>query len=52
MLLSEHLYCVDVAFNMTEQAEQLICINFCVKLKHSSTETSQMIQEATAMVNW
>ena len=25
---------------------------FCVKLEHSSTETSQMIQKATAMGNW
>ena len=37
---------------MTEQAEQLICIRFCIKLEHSSTETMQMIQEAVAMGNW
>ena len=39
-LLSEHAYCVTVAFKMTEQVEQWICIKFCIKLKHSSAETS------------
>ena len=37
---------------MTEQIEQQICIKFCVKLEHFSTETIQMIQKATAMGNW
>ena len=27
-------------------------MKFCVKLEHSSTETTQMIQKATAMGNW
>ena len=31
---------------MTERAEQRICINFCNKLEHSSTDTIQMIQKA------
>ena len=31
---------------MTEWVEQQICIKFCVKLEHSSTETIQMIQKA------
>ena len=31
---------------MTEEVEQQICIKFCVKLEHSSTETIQMIQKA------
>ena len=44
MLLSEHVYCVTIAFKMTEQQ---ICIKFCIKLEHSS-----MIQKATAMGNW
>ena len=48
MPLSEHVYCVAVAFKMTEQLEQQICIKSCIKLEHSSTETIQMIQQATA----
>ena len=51
-MLSEHVYCVAVAFKMTEQIEQWICIKFCVKFKHFSTETIQMIQKAAAMGNW
>ena len=39
MLLSEHVYCVAIAFKMTEQVEQQICIRFCVKLDHGSAET-------------
>ena len=52
MPLSEHVYCVAITFKMTEQAEQQICIKFCIKVEHSSTETIQMIQEATSMGNW
>ena len=37
---------------MTERVEQWICIKFCIKLEHSSTETIWMIQKATAMGNW
>ena len=37
---------------MTEQVEQRICIKFCMKLEHYSTETIWMIQKATAMGNW
>ena len=37
---------------MTERVEQKICIKFCVKLGHSSLETSRMTQKATAMGNW
>ena len=36
---------------MTERVEQWICIKFCVKLEHSSMETNQVIQKATAMGN-
>ena len=50
MPLSEHVYCVAVTFEMTEQVEQEI--KFCFKLKHSSVETIQMIQKATAIGNW
>ena len=32
--------------------EQQTCIKFCVKFKHSSAETIQMIQKAAAMGNW
>ena len=57
--MKEHEYCVAITFKMTEQAEQQICITFCIKLEHSSMETIQMIQEtiqmiqkATAMGSW
>ena len=52
MLLSEHVYCVAVAFKMTKQVEQQLCITFFVKLEHSSVETIQMIQKAVAMDSW
>ena len=52
MPLSEHVSCVVIAFKMTEWVEQWICIKFWVKLEHSSEETIQMIQKATAMGNW
>ena len=48
MPLSEHGYCLAVTFKVTEQIEILICIKFCVKLEHSSMETIQIIQKATA----
>ena len=37
---------------MTEWVEQRVCIRFCIKLEHSSTEATQMTQKATAMGNW
>ena len=40
------MYCMAVAIKMTEQAEQQIGIEFCVKLEQSCTETTQMIQKA------
>ena len=52
ILLGEHVDCVAVAFKMTEQVEQQICIKVCIKLEHSSVETTQMIQKAAAMDNW
>ena len=52
MPLSEHVYCVAFAFQMTEGVEQWICIIFCVKFGHSSVETIWMIQEAAAMGTW
>ena len=52
MPFSERVYCVAITFKMTERVEQRICIEFCVKLEHSSTETIQMIQKSTAMGNW
>ena len=51
MPLSEHVYCVAIAFKMTEWVEQRICIKFCIKLEHSSTETNGMIHKATAVGN-
>ena len=44
--MNEHVYCVAVAFKMTEHVEQRICIKFCIKLEHSSAETIQTIQKA------
>ena len=52
MLFSEHMYCVAITFKMTEWVEQRICIKFCIKPEHSSTETIRMLQKATAMGNW
>ena len=48
-LLSEHVYFVAVAFEMTEQSKKFTS-NF--NLEHSSVETIQMIQKAAAMDNW
>ena len=50
--LSEHVHYVAITLKMTEQAKQQICIQFCVKLEHSSMETLQMVQKATGMGNW
>ena len=52
MLLNEHDYCVAVTVKVTERVQQQMCIKFCIKLKHSSMETIQMIQKATAMDIW
>ena len=52
MPLSEHVYCVAIAFKMNEWVEQWICIKFCIKLEQSSTETIWMIQKTTAMGKW
>ena len=52
MPLSEHVYCVAIAFKMTKQLEQKTCIKFCVKLEHSCEETIHMIQKAAAMGKW
>ena len=49
-LLSEHVYCVAITLKMT--VKQQICTKFCIKLEHSSAETSQMIQKASAMGTW
>ena len=45
MPLGEHVYCVAVAFKMTEQVEQWICIKFCVNFEYSSMENIRMIQK-------
>ena len=50
--MSEPVYCVAVAFTMTERVEQQICIKFYIKLEHSSVETIWMIQKDTAVGNW
>ena len=51
MLLNEREYCVAIVFKMTKRAQQQLCIRFCIKFEHSSTETTLMIQKATAMCN-
>ena len=43
---------VAVALKITEPVEYRTCLTFCIKLEHSSMETIQMIQKATAMGNW
>ena len=48
MPLGEHVYYVAIAFKMTEQVEQRICIKFCITLEHSSAETVWVIQKAAA----
>ena len=50
--VSERVYCVAVAFKMTERVEQWICVKFWVKLEHSSMEIIWMIWKAVAMDNW
>ena len=52
MLMSEHVYCVAVAFKMIERVEQRICIKLCIKLEHSSVETTGIIPKAIAMGSW
>ena len=44
--LSELVYCVTIAFKMTERLDQQICIKFSFKLEHSSANTIQMIKKA------
>ena len=52
MLLSEHVYCVAIAFKMTELVQQWTFMKFCVKLEHSYTETIWIIQNTRAIGNW
>ena len=47
----EYVHYVVIAFKMTEQVQQVICIKFYIKHKHSSMETIQMIQKAADMGN-
>ena len=49
---SEHVSYVGVTFKITEQVEQWMCIKFCIKLEHSSVETTGMIQKTRAVGNW
>ena len=50
--MSEHVYCVAVTFEITEQLEQHMHIKFCVKMEYSSVENIGLDQKATAMGNW
>ena len=50
--LSEHVHCVAIAFKMTEQVKQWICIKFCIKLERFSVETIWMILKAAAIGSW
>ena len=47
-----NVYCVALTFKMSEWVEQGICINFCIKLEHSSAKAIWMTQKAAAMGNW
>ena len=38
--------CVAIAFRIIEQVEQRICVRFCIKLEHASSETILMIENA------
>lgn len=42
---SEYVYCVAIAFKMSEIVEQWIFIKFCIRLENSSAETIQVIQK-------
>ena len=42
IMLSEHVYCVVIAFNMAERVEQRICIKFSIRLDYSSAETMHL----------
>ena len=50
--LSEHVYCVAIAFKIIEPVKQQICTKFCVQLEYSSAETTPKIQKAAALGNW
>ena len=52
MPLSEHVYCVAVAFKLTERVQPRACIKLCIKREHSSVETIQLIQKAATMGSW
>ena len=39
---------VAVTFKMTGRVEQQVCLQFCIKLEHSSTKTISVIQKPTA----
>ena len=48
MQLGDYVYCVAVAFKMTEWVEQWICIRFCIMHEHSLVVTILIIQKATS----
>ena len=50
--MNKHVNCVALAFKITEQVEQRMCVKFCVELEHSYAVFIQMIQKAAAMGNW
>ena len=52
MSLSEHVYCVAIAFKMPKWVEQRICIKFCVMLEHSSMETLQIFRRLLRTMQW
>ena len=51
MPLNEHVYCVAIAFKMTESRTTNLH-KFCINLEYSSGETIHLIQKPTAMGNW
>ena len=53
MQSSEHVYCVAIAFKMTEQVQQTnLLSSFVLGLNSPPLETIWMIQKATAMGKW
>ena len=46
MPLSKPVYCVAIAFKMTERVEQHVCTKFCIKLERASAESTQAILKA------
>jgi len=49
---SNACFCVIAIFTMCESTEQRICIKFCFNIGKTATETYQLLQQATAKMQW